>query len=212
MLIECLTVGPLQACCYLLASDAGEAAVVDPGGDAEVILEQIRYRKLTPRLLLATHGHIDHIQAIPELKKAFPDAQLAIHEADEAMLGDPAASLAALIGLPVEPCAPDRLIADGDTLGLGPHSLEVVHTPGHSPGSVSFLVRRDAEPHALFSGDALFAGGIGRTDFPGGDYQQLLDSIRQRLFVLPGDTVVYPGHGEPTTIDCERRTNPFLRA
>ena len=212
MLIECLTVGPLQACCYLVASDAGEAAVVDPGGDADMILEQIRYRKLTPRLLLATHGHIDHIQAIPELKKAFPDAQLAIHEADQAMLGDPAASLAALIGLHVEPCAPDRLIADGDTLGLGTHSLEVVHTPGHSPGSVSFLVRRNAEPDALFSGDALFAGGIGRTDFPGGDYPQLLDSIRQRLFVLPGDTVVYPGHGEPTTIDWERRTNPFLRA
>jgi len=207
-----LTVGPLQACCYILAADPGQdAAVIDPGGDAELIVSQVRYRKLVPRLILVTHGHIDHVQATAALKAAFPDAQLCIGEADADMLADAGAALANLIGLPFEPCPPDRLLADGDTLPLGSETLQVIHTPGHTPGGVCFLVRREGEPGVLFSGDTLFAGGIGRTDFPGGSYVGLLDSIQQRLFALPDDTVVYPGHGDPTTIGEERRTNPFLR-
>jgi glyoxylase-like metal-dependent hydrolase (beta-lactamase superfamily II) len=212
MRIHALSVGPLQACCYLVAPDKGpEAAVIDPGGDADLIVEQLRYRKLTPILVLLTHGHIDHIEAVAALKRAFPEAQVCIHERDAEMLGDAGAALASWIGLSLEPCEPDRLLADGDTLALGPHTLEVIHTPGHTRGGVAYLIRQDGEPAILFSGDTLFAGGIGRTDFPGGNYSQLLDSIRERLFALPDETLVYPGHGEPSTIGEERRTNPFLR-
>lgn len=212
MKVRTLHVGPLQACCHLVApAEWPEAAVIDPGGDADYILEQLRYRKLAPRHILLTHGHIDHIEAVAALKRAFPEAQVAIHAADAAMLRDADAALASWIGIPFEPCEPDRVLADGDTLALGPHSLEVLHTPGHTPGGVCFLLRQEGEPHILFSGDTLFAGGIGRTDFPGGSYSQLLDSIRDRLFALPDDTAVYPGHGEPTTIGEERATNPFLR-
>ncbi len=211
MRIHPLTVGPLQACCYLLAPDDGaEAAVVDPGGDAHLIIEQLRYRELTPRYILLTHGHIDHIEAVAEMKRAFPDAQLCIHRADAPMLCDEGAALAAWIHIPLEPCEPDRLLEDGDALTLGPDTIEVIHTPGHTPGGVALLVRREGQPAIVFSGDTLFAGGIGRTDFPGGRYQQLIESIRTRLFALPDDTLVYPGHGEPTTIGEERRTNPFL--
>ncbi len=211
MRVFTLNVGPLQACCHIVALDDGaEAAVIDPGGDADLILEQLRLRKVAPSLILLTHGHIDHIEALAAVKRAFPKAQVCIHEGDAPMLLDPAAALASWIGLELEPCAPDRLLADGDTLALGPHTIEVIHAPGHTRGGVCFLIRQKHKPAILFTGDTLFAGGIGRTDFPGGGYMQLLDSIRERLFALPDDTCVYPGHGEPTTIGEERRTNPFL--
>ncbi|MFP4056123.1 MAG: MBL fold metallo-hydrolase [Candidatus Brocadiia bacterium] len=210
--VHALAVGPLQACCYILAPQgSADAAVIDPGGDAELIARQLRYRELAPRLLLLTHGHIDHTGATAALKEAFPDAQTCIHEADALMLGDAQASLAALVGLPFQPCRADRLLAHGDELVLGPLTIEVLHTPGHTPGGVSLLVRASEGPAVVFSGDTLFAGGLGRTDFPGGSMPQLLGSIRERLLVLPDDTVVYPGHGEATTVGEERRTNPFLR-
>ena len=212
MRVHRLLVGTLEACCYLVAPDDGpDAAVVDPGGDAELILAHLRHQGLAARHILLTHGHIDHVAALHALAQALPDAQVAIHEADAAMLTDPSASLASWIGLPFEPTEPDRLLADGDTLPLGPHAIEALHTPGHTPGGVAFLVRLDDGPDIVFSGDTLFAGGIGRTDFPGGSYTQLLDSIRDRLLTLPDDTLVYPGHGESTTIAEERSTNPFLR-
>jgi len=212
MLVHTLNVGPLQACCYVVApSEGGEAAVIDPGGDAEVILDHLRYRGLGLRLILLTHGHIDHVEAVAALERALPEALVCIHEADAPMLGDPGVALASWIGIPLEPCKPDRLLADGDAVELGGETLEVLHTPGHTPGGISLLVRQAEGPALVFSGDTLFAGGIGRTDFPGGSYAQLIESIRTRLFALPDATVVYPGHGEPTTIGEERRTNPFLR-
>lgn len=213
MRVRPLLVGPLQACCYLLAPDDGpDSAVVDPGGDGDLILAHLRQHDLAPSLLLLTHGHIDHIAALPALAEAYPDAAVVIHQADAAMLGDPSASLASWIGLPFQPVEPDRLVTDGDTLDLGPHTIEVLHTPGHTPGGIAFHIHLDGEPDLVFSGDTLFAGGIGRSDFPGGDHHQLLDSIRQRLYVLDDATRVYPGHGEPTTVGEERRTNPFVRA
>lgn len=219
MRVFTLAVGPLQACCYLVAPDGcPECAVIDPGGDAELITEQVRIRKLAPRFLVLTHGHIDHVEALAALKRAFPDAQVCINERDAPMLADAHACLAEWIGIPFEPCKPDRLLADGDIIALGGDTtggrgecLEVLHTPGHTPGGISLLVRQEGRPAAVFSGDTLFAGGIGRTDFPGGSYQQLIASIRTRLLALPDDTRVYPGHGEPTTIGEERATNPFLR-
>ena len=207
-----LLVGPLQACCYLVApDDAPDAAIVDPGGDAELITTQLRAHKLDPKLILLTHGHIDHIAAVAELKATFPDAQICIHEADAPMLRDPGAALASLIGIAFTPTEPDRLLADGDTVALGPHTFEVIHTPGHTPGGIALRVALADQADVAFSGDTLFAGGIGRTDFPGGSYTQLLESIRQRLFTLPDDTILYPGHGDPTTVAEERNTNPFLK-
>jgi len=212
MRLHAMNVGPLQACCYILApDDVPDAAVIDPGGDGDLILDQLRYRKLALRLILLTHGHIDHIEAVAELKAAFPAAEACIHQADAPMLGDPGVALASWVGIQLEPSQPDRLLAEGDVLHLGPIAIEVLHTPGHTPGGICLLVRRAEGPAIVFSGDTLFAGGIGRTDFPGGDFSQLLDSIRTRLFALPDDTAVYPGHGEPTTIGEERRTNPWTR-
>ncbi|NQT85680.1 MBL fold metallo-hydrolase [bacterium] len=212
MNVHLLNVGPLQACCYLVTpQDSTDTAVIDPGGDADLIRAQIAYRELVPRLIVLTHGHIDHVGALAETKEAYPDAQIVVHEADAHMLRDGAAALASLIGLPYTPCEPDREVADGDVLELGPLTLEVVHTPGHTPGGISLLARPAEGPAVVFSGDTLFAGGIGRTDFPGGSYQGLLASIKERLFALADDTIAYPGHGESTTIGEERRTNPFLK-
>jgi len=212
MFVQTLNVGPLQACCYIVAPEDGmEAAIIDPGGDAELLVEQLDLHGYLPALVLLTHGHIDHIAAVADLKTAFPDAQICIHEADADMLRDPSAALASFTGLPFDACEPDRLIADGDSIELGSIAFQVVHTPGHTQGGVSFLVRQPGGPDVVFSGDTLFAGGIGRTDFPGGDFGQLLDSIRDRLFALAPETVVYPGHGEASTIGEERGTNPWVK-
>jgi len=136
MNVHLLNVGPLQACCYLVTpQDSTDTAVIDPGGDADLIRAQIAYRELVPRLIVLTHGHIDHVGALAETKEAYPDAQVVVHEADAHMLRDGAAALASLIGLPYTPCEPDREVADGDVLELGPLTLEVVHTPGHTPAA-----------------------------------------------------------------------------
>jgi len=209
--VRTLLVGPLQACCYLVTAGGREAVLIDPGGDDDLVAEHLRLASLTPTRILLTHGHIDHTAAVPALKRRYPEAEVAIHEADAAMLTDGGAALATMIGLPFEPCEPDRLLADGDTLSLGQQTVEVLHTPGHTPGGVSFLVRGDDGPPVVFSGDTLFAGGIGRTDFPGGDFALLIETIRTRLFPLGDEAIVFPGHGEPTTIGEERRTNPWLR-
>lgn len=210
--VHTLLLGPLQACCYLLAADGcPEVVVIDPGGDEDLIAERLRLASLDPTHILLTHGHIDHTAGVAPLKRRYPEAQVAIHEGDSPMLTDGGAALATMVGLPFEPCEPDQLLAHGDKLPLGERAIEVLHTPGHTAGGVSFVVRRDDGPPVVFSGDTLFAGGIGRTDFPGGDFAQLIETIRTRLFPLGDPAIVFPGHGEPTTIGEERRTNPWLR-
>jgi glyoxylase-like metal-dependent hydrolase (beta-lactamase superfamily II) len=207
MIIEMSQVGPLAVNCVLLADEESRAAVViDPGGDGAAILAQLNQHKLELHAILHTHGHVDHVGAAGELKNATA-APVYLHEADNFLFGT-VAQQALMFGLPKpHPCTIDRPLADGDSITFGCHTLRVLHTPGHSPGSVSFLV-----DDLCICGDTLFAGGIGRTDIWGGSYETLERSIRERLYTLDPATQVIPGHGPSTTIDAERLHNPFVRA
>jgi glyoxylase-like metal-dependent hydrolase (beta-lactamase superfamily II) len=187
---------------------SAEALVIDPGLEPEKILDVLRREGLKPAALLNTHGHADHIAGNAALKEAFPDAPLIIGRDETPLLSDPQANLSAPFGLPLVSPPADRTVAEGDAIEVAGIPLEVYAIPGHSPGHVVFVHR--GTPCQVFGGDVLFRGSIGRSDFPGGDHHQLLDGIRRKLFTLPPDTVVYPGHGPTTTVGEEQATNPFL--
>ncbi|MCU0555998.1 MAG: MBL fold metallo-hydrolase [Desulfobacterales bacterium] len=206
MIIKQLTVGPIMANCYILGCErTREAAVIDPGDETDKILMSLASEKLTLKHILNTHGHFDHVGGNRQLKDA-TGAELLIHAADAAMLAQLSASAAAF-GLSAQNSPPpDRTVAEGDRVTFGDIALTVLHTPGHTPGGISFHTDR-----CVFVGDALFYGSIGRTDFPGGDYDTLIASIRTKLFTLDDDTTVYTGHGPATTVGQEKRSNPFVR-
>lgn len=204
MIVKGLVVGPLQVNCYLVGcEETKEGIVIDPGGDAPVILSQIHALELNIAYIVNTHGHIDHVAANRALKEA-TGAPLAIHRLDAPWLISPQGGLALLLGVTPGPPA-DIFLEEGDDIKFGNISLKVLHTPGHTSGGISLLGEGD-----IFTGDALFNMGIGRTDLPGGDFKSLIESIRTKLFTLPEETVVYPGHGPATTIGREKRTNPFV--
>jgi len=206
MIIRTLEVGALRTNCYLVVAEPSrQAVVIDPGGNADVILAALRELEATVRLIPLTHFHFDHIMAAPEVRRA-TGAPLAIHEAEATLLAQPPALFR--FAYPDTPgLTADRLLRDGDELTFGEVTLQVLHTPGHSPGGVSFYCAGEG---VVFCGDVLFAEGVGRTDFPGSSGEQLVRSVRERLFALPDDTVVYPGHGPATTIGHERRSNPWV--
>jgi glyoxylase-like metal-dependent hydrolase (beta-lactamase superfamily II) len=185
-----------------------DAVVIDPGLEPDLILEFLRDSGLTAALLVNTHGHGDHIGGNAALKQAFPDAPLLIGTGDAVMLGDAELNLTAFFGLPIVSPAADRTLAEGDHVEAAGLRFLVRELPGHSPGHIILIA--EGTPTHVFGGDVLFRGGIGRTDFPGGSTTALLDGIRDKLFTLPDDTVVYPGHGPVTTVGHEKRTNPFL--
>ncbi len=206
MIIKKLEVGPIMANCYILGcEETKQAIVIDPGDEGDRILLELAESALKVTYILNTHGHFDHVGGNSRLKEV-TGAPLAIHEDDSPMLAQLAMS-AARFGLSAEnsPEA-DRYLVEGDTIDAGTISLKVIHTPGHTRGGVCLYT-----PGHLFSGDTLFAGSIGRTDFPGGDFDTLINSIKTKLLCLPRETVVYPGHGMPSTIEMEMRSNPFLR-
>ena len=204
MFIKRLVVGELGANCYLLAGCEGkEAVIIDPGGDAELILNALRENSLLPTYIINTHGHVDHTLANSSLAKA-TSAKILIHREDAKMLSDSRANLSAWFNQEITSSA-DELLEDGQIVAIGDLGIEVIHTPGHTRGGVCLKVK-----DSVFTGDTLFASGIGRTDLPGGDYKTLLDSIHQKLLTLPDETTIYPGHGESSTIGQERRENPFL--
>jgi len=210
--VDILTVGPMQTACYIVADKAtDEAMVIDPGGDADMILESLGMMNAGPSYIVNTHGHGDHIASNGNIKRDYPDAILCIHGADAAMLADPMANLSALFGIAVTSPPADRLLAEGDDIELGENRFRVIHLPGHTPGGIGlYWPGTESVAGMLFCGDALFAGGVGRTDFSGGDEHGLLSAIRSKIFTLPDDTIVLPGHGPATTVGREKETNPFF--
>lgn len=206
MIIEQLSLGPIQANCFILGcEESHEAVVIDPGDEGDKILMALARKSLKATKIINTHGHFDHVGANRRIKEV-TGAELLIHRLDAPMLAQLAANASAWGMRADNSPAPDQEIEDGDTITFGTISLEVIHTPGHTRGGISLYGQK-----SVFVGDTLFAGSIGRTDFPGGDFDTLISSIQQKLFVLPEETKVYPGHMGSTTIGVEKRTNPFCR-
>lgn len=204
MIVHALTLGPLQANCYILECEETKCGIIiDPGDDADVILETISDRKIKPEFIVNTHGHIDHISANDELKRK-TSAKLCIHRLDADMIVNPQKNLSFFLGIPISSPPPDVILEDGDILESGTIKLKVIHTPGHSPGSIVLLA-----DSAMFTGDLLFAGSIGRYDFPGSSYREIMESLK-KIITLGDNLIVYPGHGFETTIGEEKETNPFL--
>src|SRR5438132_9272046 len=180
-----------------------DSIVFDPGFEPGLILDYLSKHQLTVAAILDTHGHVDHIAGNEAMKRAFPDAPLVIGAGDAAMLTDPWLNLSAPFGLSITSPPADRTVREGETYEVAGLKLEMMEIPGHSPGHVVFVFHDD--PPIVFGGDVLFAGSIGRTDFPGGSLEQLLAGIRAKLWPLPDNTIVYSGHGPATTIGEERR-------
>jgi len=205
--VHTIVVGPFAVNCYLLWNEAtAEAVIIDPGDEAELITAEMDQFNLTPRAILLTHGHGDHIAAISNLKEKF-DLPLYIGQGEEKMLADPSANISVFFDQPIVAPVPDHLVADEQVLMVAGIRLAVLSTPGHTAAGVSYFEEKAGR---LFSGDTLFAGSIGRTDLGGGDFNRLIRSIREKILVLPDNVVVYPGHGPRTTVGAERTSNPFL--
>jgi hydroxyacylglutathione hydrolase len=195
----------------VLYDETGEALVIDAGcqtlAETKDLTDFIKNTDLKPILLLSTHGHIDHVLGNRVLKNQY-NIPYRAHKGDRSLIEN-AVEHGILFGLDIQaPPLPDNYISENEQIHFGNSVLEVIHLPGHSPGGVGFYCK---DQHFIVVGDVLFKGSIGRTDLPGGDFDQLISSIRTRLLVLPENTIVYPGHGPHTTIDEEKRTNPFLQ-
>ncbi len=202
MIFKTLAVGLYGTNCYILASDVSKKAmVIDPGDQAGQILSLINKLELEVELIVITHSHFDHIGAVKEVKEA-TGAQVAIHQDESDQAKGVLSGMMAGLGKTVKP---DRILNEGDTIDIDDMHFKVLHTPGHSPGGISLY------GHGMvFTGDALFNMGIGRTDFPGSSHARLIESIRNKLLSLPDDTLVFPGHGPESSIGYEKERNPFL--
>lgn len=209
MIVEHLVVGMLQTNCYILADrPSTEAIVIDPGGESKRIHNFLFSRGLRLKAILLTHGHFDHVLDAWNLKKLC-GGEIYLHPLDEPLLRNRMVGLGAILMGKMPSINPsiDRHLKEGDIIVLGDREIHVIETPGHTPGHVSFYV---PSQKCIFVGDTIFDGSIGRTDFPGGSYEELIKSVRTKLFTLGDDIVVYPGHGPATTIGKERKTNPFF--
>ncbi|MBE7722263.1 MBL fold metallo-hydrolase [Lacrimispora indolis] len=203
--IKAYQVGQLGTNCYVMYRESlKKAVIVDPGGDGAYILDMCRELSLAPEAILLTHGHFDHILAVKDIKEAFPEVKIYAGQQEKGLLEDPAVNLSSSFGRACTVSA-DEYAEDGASLSIGGITFQVLFTPGHTSGSVCYLVQPES---VLISGDTLFLRSLGRTDFPTGNQSMILSSIRERLFALPEDTMVYPGHGGVTTIGHEKVHNP----
>jgi hydroxyacylglutathione hydrolase len=212
MSIQILTIEsrPFAENSYVVWKDgAGEAFVIDPGFEPDLIREALADNSLALAAIVCTHGHVDHIAGNADLKHAFPGAPVVVGTRDAPMLTDPVLNMSAGFGFDVISPPADKLVNGGDKLTVAGIELEVFDIPGHSPGHVVYLVR-ETKPLTVLGGDVLFRGSVGRTDFPGGSFETLKAGIKRVLWPLPPDTVVYPGHGPVTTVGHEKQTNPFV--
>ena len=206
MILESLCLGPFQVNCYILAAENNsKAIIIDPGDEEKKIRRALDIHRLEPALIINTHGHIDHIGCNDKF-----GVPVYIHRMDSAMLQDPKLNLSNFLQpRPYHMQYQVKVMEDKEKIELGLIELEVMHTPGHTPGGICLLLKKP-QNKILFSGDTLFYQGVGRTDFPGADEGQLIKSIKEKLFKLPEDTVIYPGHGASSTIGQEKKNNPFL--
>ncbi len=207
MIFDRIPVSVYATNCYIVGcDDTLEGVVFDPGGDAPAILEKLKKHNLRIKYIILTHGHFDHIGALAEIRDE-TGARVAIHNNDSDMLVNPGKSLSSLAGENSKAVHPDILLEDGQQLEVGHLALKILHTPGHTRGGICAVI----DDSVLICGDTLFAGSIGRTDLPGGNYDTLISSIKSKLMGLADEMPVYPGHGPATTIGRERNGNPFLR-
>ena len=209
MILKKLVVGPFAANCYIIGSElTKEGVIIDPGDEARQILKKVKDLQLDIKFIVLTHGHIDHIGGVKEVKEA-TGAEVAIHTDDaKSISGQEGWLISMLISGLSYPAlsSPDRLLNGGDSIDIGDLNFLVLHTPGHTPGGICLLGNG-----VVFTGDTLFNYGVGRTDLPGGSHSQLMNGLHTKLMVLPDETIVYPGHGPETTIGAERGGNPYLR-
>ena len=207
-ILEPFVLGPYQTNCYLVRMPGRSGCwFVDAGFEPGEMIARATSLGLHPQAIVLTHAHMDHIAGVDEVIRAFPGTPVLIHGAEAAWLGDAELNLSAFSGLPVTAAGPTRTFNDGDQLELEGSTWRILHTPGHSPGSVTLY---HAPSHTALVGDALFAGSIGRTDFPGCSFEQLEHSIRTKLYTLPDQTAIHPGHGPTSSIGREKRSNPFV--
>ena len=203
--IRSFAVMPFDENCYVVSDDTGEGVVIDPGGMEKEILAYIREKKLSIQAVLDTHGHCDHIGANDAIRDE-TGAPLYIHKADAPMLSDMRLNLSAFMGFKALSRPAEHLLSEGDKISFGQSELEVIHTPGHTVGGVCFV-----GDGVVFTGDTLFAGSIGRSDFPGGSEVELIGNIKKKLLALPDEMKVYSGHGPSSEIGWERQCNPYLQ-
>ncbi|GIN55774.1 MBL fold metallo-hydrolase [Lederbergia ruris] len=201
-----IPLGPLQTNCYLLVNDNKECIIFDPGSQGEELNHYLEEQQLKPLAILLTHAHFDHIGAVDHVKRQWK-LPVYLHELEGEWLSNPSLNGSGRFGEDITAQPAEHLITEEGELKIGAFSFELFHTPGHSPGSLSYYIK---EVQAVVAGDTLFAGGIGRTDLPGGSHSQLLLSIQNKLLTMPEETKVFPGHGPTTTIRDEKRENPFL--
>ncbi len=207
--MEAFCLGPWQTNCYVLWVDEGPGCwVVDAGFDPQPLIAQVEQRGLKPSRIILTHAHLDHIAGLRAMRERWTEATVTMHRAEEDFLSDPVKNLSAMTGQPFTADPPDDFVEHGETLELDGIGFEIRHTPGHSPGGITLC---QAEKKLALVGATLFAGSIGRYDFPTSDGAALMRSIHDQLLCLPDDTRIYPGHGPDTTIGNERRGNPFLQ-
>lgn len=203
-----VTTGPVATNCYtIINEESNEAVMIDASGNVEALLREIKSAGATPVALLLTHAHFDHMDAVEKVRKEYPDIKVYIGKNDEPLLGDPSLNLStSFLGIPITAKA-DEVVIDGQTIDLIGTSIKCIEVPGHTVGGMCYYF---TELAALFDGDTLFHGSVGRSDFPTGDSQTLLDSISEKLFVLPDETGVFPGHDSETTIGWEKKNNMFF--